>query len=119
MSNDMNFIIAPLLRRGAENAITTKELRAMTGIRSDRQIRSVVKAEREQGALILADTKHGYYLPKNREECEHFVKTMRSRGISTIANIKSTAAALKRSEYGADLYHQIDLAEMMREADWA
>ena len=117
MKQDKGFLIAPLLKRGAENGTLTSEIKKMTGIRTDREVRHAVKLERQQGALILADTTHGYYLPKDREECERFVKTMKSRGISTLANIKAVSNALKRSGF-AD-YQQLDLLDLLKEAEGA
>ena len=117
---DYTFQIAPLLKRGAENAIETAELKRMTGIKNDRGIRYAVKHDRCHGALILSNSgkRHGYYLPANREEAEKFVKSMRCRAISEFSNIKAVSEALKRSEYG-EFYHQMNLEEIMREVNGA
>lgn len=116
MKQNENFIIAPLLKRGAENGTKTSEIiKKSSGIRTEREVRLIVKQERQRGALILADTQHGYYLPKDRAECERFVKTMRSRGISTLANITSISKALRESGYAE--YKQLNLMDLLHDAE--
>lgn len=90
-------VILPILRCGAENAVSTEDLQRITGMDS-RSIRAQVAAEREDGALILSGQR-GYFLPspgeKGREEMVRFVQTIQSKGISTLKAAVPTLQALR------------------------
>ena len=80
--------IAQVLPCGAENAISSEALIAACGISNIRQLRKIVAAERDAGALILSNTSGGYFLPsegeKGREEMRHFVNTVRSKALNLL-----------------------------------
>ena len=85
------FRIADLLHPGAENAISRRDLMALTG-RSDRELRLKIEAERRHGIPILSDNMHGYFLPGSQAERERCVKSLRRRA----GEIMETAAAIER-----------------------
>ena len=85
------FRIADLLHPGAENAISRRDLMALTG-RSDRELRLKIEAERRHGIPILSDNIHGYFLPGSQAERERCVKSLRRRA----GEIMETAAAIER-----------------------
>ena len=87
------FRIADLLHPGAKNAISRRDLMAMTGL-SDRDLRLMIEAERRQGIPILSDNIHGYFLPVDSAERDRCVRSLRRRA----KEIEATAAAIERSE---------------------
>lgn len=87
------FRIADLLHPGAGNAISRRDLMALTGL-SDRDLRLMIEAERRQGIPILSDNIHGYFLPVDSAERDRCVRSLRRRA----KEIEATAAAIERSE---------------------
>ena len=87
------FRIADLLHPGAKNAISRRDLMAMTGL-SDRELLLMIEAERRKGTPILSDNIHGYFLPGDSAERDRCVRSLRRRA----KEIESTAAAIERSE---------------------
>lgn len=91
--------IAERLPRGAENAISTEALIAACGVSNIRQLRKMVAAERDAGALILSNTSGGYFLPsdgeKGREEMRHFVNTVRSKALNLLKAARPARNALR------------------------
>ena len=87
------FRIADLLHPGAGNAISRRDLMALTGL-SDRDLRLMIEAERRQGIPILSDNIHGYFLPVDSAERDRCVRSLRRRA----GEIEATAAAIERSE---------------------
>ena len=69
--------IYSFLRRGEKNAIPLQSLTFATGL-SSRAVRSAIRRERLNGALILSG-ETGYYLADNAEEIENFVRSMQGR----------------------------------------
>ncbi len=88
------FRIADLLHPGAENAISRRDMMAMTSL-SDRELRLKIEAERRQGTLILSDCIGGYFLPGDSEERDRCVRSLRRRA----GEIMATAAAIEGGEY--------------------
>ena len=84
------FRIADLLRPGAENAVTRRQLMALTGM-SDRELRRLIEAERRQGCPILSDNIHGYFLPGDSAEKARCVRSLRYRA----REIQRTADAIE------------------------
>lgn len=70
--------VEKLLLRGKENGIHARDLRAVMCV-DTRTLRHMIHRERLEGALILADTVNGYYLPGSADELRHFRNQMRSR----------------------------------------
>lgn len=83
--------ISQLLLCGVENAITRRDLMALTRY-SDRTLRLLIEAERRQSIPILSDNQHGCFMPKNQEGVDHCVRSLRSRA----AEIEVTAAAIEK-----------------------
>ena len=87
------FRIADLLHPGAGNAVSRRDLMALTGL-SDRELRLMIEAERRKGTPILSDNIHGYFFPGDSAERDRCVRSLRRRA----KEIESTAAAIERSE---------------------
>lgn len=75
--------IERLLSPGAENALTLHHLVKLTGLPA-RQVRQLIQAERLQGAQILADNQHGYFLPESKADVEEFSRSMLHRAYQII-----------------------------------
>ncbi len=84
--------ISQLLLRGVENAVSRRDLMALTGY-SDRSLRLLIETERRQGIPILSDNQHGYFLPENQGEIDCCVRSLRSRA----AEIEATATAIEKA----------------------
>ena len=87
------FRIADFLHPGAENAVSRRDLIALTGM-SDRELRLQIEAERRQGCPILSDNVHGYFLPGDQSERDRCVRSLRRRA----REIERTAAAIEEAE---------------------
>lgn len=87
------FQIADLLRPGAENAVSRRDLMALTGLR-DRELRLLIETERRQGCPILSDCVGGYFLPGSQAERDRCVRSLRRRA----GEIMETAAAIEQAE---------------------
>ncbi len=87
--------ISRLLGRGQENAVSLRQLEALTG-HDGRTVRLMIHRERLNGIPILADNQSGYYLPASTEEKERCVRSMRHRA----KEIWITANHIEDSEIG-------------------
>lgn len=87
------FRIADLLHPGAENAISRRDLMALTGL-SDRELRLMIESEQRQGIPILSDNIHGYFLPGDSAERDRCIRSLRRRA----GEIMETAAAIEHAE---------------------
>ena len=96
--NSDEFPIASLLPFGEENAVTTGQLVKMTGCKSARELQQYIARERDLGAVICSGSGRGYWRPKDRQELQRFVKTMRNRALNTLKATKSARSALKVPE---------------------
>lgn len=85
--------VADLLLCGAENAVSRRDLMALTGYK-DRELRLLIEAERRQGIPILSDCVGGYFLPASEAERQQCVRSLRRRA----KEIEATAAAIERAE---------------------
>lgn len=85
--------ISDFLGCGQENAVSLKELRAITGW-DGRTIRLMIQRERLAGVPILADCKNGYFLAENEREKQSFVAQMFHRA----AEIAKAATAVFAAE---------------------
>ena len=86
-------LVADLLLCGAENAVSRRDLMALTGYK-DRELRLLIEAERRQGIPILSDCVGGYFLPASEAERQQCVRSLRRRA----KEIEATAAAIERAE---------------------
>lgn len=94
--------IYELLPEGQENAISRRELIALTGL-TDRALRRKIADERRAGALILSSVEsgsNGYFRPSpgNAGELRRYIASMTSRGRETFAVLKAARAALAEIE---------------------
>ena len=87
------------LPTGKENAIPARELMAITGVSTARELCSMVRAERHDGCLILSKKDHGggYYKAANREELRAWVETFSKEARATFSMMKAA-----RRELGKD-----------------
>ena len=78
-------MIYELLDWGAENALSRRDLAAITGL-TDREVRRLVARERKRGLPIVTNTdRGGFYLPESPEELVRFIRSMRHRAMETVA----------------------------------
>ncbi len=91
--------IFDILPAGAENAISRRELSALTGL-PDRQLRRQIAEERRSGLLILSSSESngGYYKAANAEELRRYVRSMQSRSKEILAVIRTAEETLKHEE---------------------
>ena len=89
MKNDLLL----LLSEREVNAVSTKELTAVTGL-SAREVTRCVNKLRNRGEVILSN-RCGFYLPGSNGEVEKLVKTMRSRQKEIARATKSAVDFLK------------------------
>lgn len=81
--------IASVLFRGKENAITCKEISKITGL-SRRQITERVCYERRNGAPIISNPYHGFWIASDVEDVRQCVASLHLRA----GAIHETAKAL-------------------------
>lgn len=88
--------IYDLLPIGAENAVSRRELSALTGI-EDRQLRRQIAKERRAGVLILSSSESngGYYRAASREELQRYVRSMQSRCREILAVTRAAQEAIE------------------------
>ena len=88
--------VARLLSFGPGNALTLRDLTAVTGL-DGRTIRLQIEAARRAGARIVSasDDVRGYFLADNPEDLRRFSRSMsgRAQRISEIAQLAADAAA--------------------------
>lgn len=88
--------IESYLHRGVENAISTAQLKLITGL-DDRQIRKAVERERRAGVLILS-CNSGYFLPQTGQagqlEIAAFYRTAKAKAVSLLTSISVARKAL-------------------------
>lgn len=101
-------MVADYLQKGRENAIPSKELAAMCGFSSTRELRLAISRERADGAVILSTTtgRGGYFLPGTEEEVKQFITTLSHRAGNTFAALRSAKALL------AQLPGQMEMEEI-------
>lgn len=95
-----DFQIAGLLPFGKDNAVTTQELMRLTGCRTARELQQRIAYEREHGAIICSGSGRGYWRPKDRQEIEQFVKTMKARALNTLKVIRSGERTFRATSTG-------------------
>ena len=86
-------LISTLLNSGRENALTLRELVALTG-EDERTVRRRIHAERKGGALIMADCLHGYFLPEDPSDVQRFIRSMNGRAREVAAISRAAEIAL-------------------------
>ena len=89
--------IYDLLPVGAENAVSRRELSALTGI-EDRQLRRQIAEERRSGLLILSSTAEvggGYFRAANVAELRRWVAMMQSHISAVLAVTRAAQKAIE------------------------
>lgn len=88
--------IFDLLPIGKENAIKARRLMALTGARNERELCSMVRAERNEGYLILSkkDNGGGYYRAANKAELKEWVETFSKEARATFYMMKAARKEL-------------------------
>lgn len=88
------FKITALLSTGAANGVKLADLCRLTGL-DERAVRARIHAERKAGSLILADCRHGYFLPNGEYDVRRFIRSMshRAREINAISRAAEDALA--------------------------
>lgn len=90
--------ISQFLKQGKKNAMSSKDLMRLVGSGTLRELRMQIAIERELGALIISDTRGGYYLPadgeEGREELSRYVASMTSRAAHIFKATEGAKAAL-------------------------
>ena len=96
--------IYDLLPVGAENAVSRRQLSAITGI-PDRQLRRRIAEDRKAGLLILSSTAEvggGYFRPADTQELRRWVAMMTAHTNATLAVIRAAQEALAAAEGGGN-----------------
>lgn len=70
--------ISGYLHAGEENAMSMRELKALTGLPS-REVRRLIQLERLQKTQIVTTPRGGYHLAANEGERQRFFRSMRHR----------------------------------------
>lgn len=89
--------IYDLLPVGAENAVSRRQLSAITGI-PDRQLRRRIAEERRAGLLILSSTAEvggGYFRAADVQELRRWVAMMTAHTNATLAVIRAAQEAIE------------------------
>ena len=93
-------ILAESLPRGAENAVSAKNLAARLGLSSTRGLRKVIESARNQGELILTSYENGgYFLPDNdrakaQREIAAFYWPQRQHALAILRRLRAARLAL-------------------------
>ncbi|WP_455649103.1 hypothetical protein [Enterocloster citroniae] len=101
-------IVADVLPRGKENAVSAEVLCNRLGFETVRELQKEVARERAAGAVILFACQEdgGYFLPGNVREVRAFIKTLESRGKNTLMALKSARELLR--QWGTSSEMEID-----------
>lgn len=91
-------MIVELLSDGKRNAISTKELCRMVGVRDVRTLRAMVAKERKEGAVILSSKDGGYWKPGSLKEVENFIRVYDQEAKSILLAVQSARKYLKAEE---------------------
>ena len=94
--------IAEILGHGAENAITTSEIKTICSFPSRRATRAEIARERENGVLICSNNR-GLFLPsldkeQRRQEIEQCLKTSEARAYTFLKTLTHFRRELARCE---------------------
>lgn len=83
-------VISEYLYPGGENAVSMRELKALTGLPA-REVRRFIQLERLEGVPIVTSHPGGYYLAESDVDLARFVRSMRHRA----GEILKVAAAVE------------------------
>lgn len=96
------FLVADMLPKGKENAVSTTYLYKALGFSDARGLQTEIAREREAGAVILSTCQNGsgYYLPGSAAEVKEFIGTLESRAKNTFLALRSARRWLQQQEGG-------------------
>lgn len=106
--------IFDIFPQGEQNAVASRDLAALVGASSVRELQSRISEEREGGALILSTCRGGggYFKPSpgdaGKVEVERYIATLRARALNTLRVLRSAKAAVS----GSELVGQVDFDEL-------
>ena len=86
-----------VLPQGQQNAVPAVELAEILNYSDVRTMQSDIREARESGQLICSCAK-GYFKPESKEEIEQYIKTLRSRALSTIKTVRTATAFLQKNQ---------------------
>ena len=86
--------IVELIPKGKENAIHQKKLAKLTGVTPAR-IKSLVRIARRDN-IPICSCYDGYYLPKNKQELDDFIKKHEKTARSYFVTLKELKASQKQ-----------------------
>lgn len=85
-------IFIDLIPKGKKNAISLKELSAITGINT-REIKRIIQRLRDDGEVILSAASGGYFYPtedgQGLEDIDRYITMMEQQAKSRFVRIKS------------------------------
>ena len=104
----LRLIVADVLPRGKENAVSAEALCSRLGLETVRELQKEIARERAAGAVIIFACQEdgGYFLPGNVREVRAFIKTLESRGKNTLMALKSARELLW--QWGTSAEMEID-----------
>lgn len=87
---------------GRENAVTTRKLTEITGIKSSRKIRNLISQERRNTAILNLQDGKGYFRPTDEEIklVERFKKQEQSRAKKIFWSLRGCNEFIKEKGYG-------------------
>ena len=84
---------------GASAARSSKELRRIAGIGSDREMRKTIETLRREGHVIVSCDR-GYYYPETAAEVKRHIKKEDKRARSIMFTLRSARELLKTMQEG-------------------
>lgn len=107
-ANCQSWQIAEILGHGAENAITTAEIKSICSFSSRRAVRNEIARERANGVLICSNS-HGLFLPsldekQRRQEIAQCLRTGEARAFTFLRTLDCFRQELKQCEGQAELF---------------
>ena len=92
--------ILDFLPTGEQNAISTKQLVALCGYTTARDLQSAIEVLRNRGEIICSTSRPpgGYYFPADEMELRRYVRTNRNRAINTLRSTNGAYRKLKAME---------------------
>jgi len=100
--------ITDVLKPGIENAVSLEYLCSYYGT-GERTIRAFLHYARTHGIPILSSTKYGgYYLPKNQQEAQEFIRSQSNRAKACFASLKAVKEYVKSIDNSGQISLEID-----------
>lgn len=94
--SDINDQLINALPIGKENAIHQKDIADLIGTTPDR-VKKIIQYARKQGFRICSGS-DGYWIAKDEQEIQSFLKSMQNQAIKRFATIKAMNDSLKECD---------------------